>query len=362
MSLSNVLKVYREKYHLTQVQLAENLNVDERTLRRWENQETILKDIGELRRIASVLGVEPENLGVSEKLAGITDEQAEETLQHIWTLVVNGRAYEARAIAERLVHDLETRSVHPGSQGHLYKLTQAYHAEAYTRAMNTRNNEIRYPLASYGAMERNARLIENTTLLTVALTYEGDMHNRVGDVKKGIEYLETALQTAPREDIAARGNTIQLLARGYLKAGQVEMFERLMKEAEELGGRLTGSGVTKGQYGLKSVYEEYGKSYALMGKMQKALDYIQKARQVPPYDQHWEIVLKTTEVMALVRGGEIQKGIELAVECTELCRSFGTIRLLERIYGVQNYLQKLSRDINASTDILRDALNGPSEY
>jgi len=362
MPLSNVLKAYREKYNLTQVQLAEDLHVDERTLRRWENQETILKDIRELRRIASVLGVEPESLGVSEKSAGITDEQAEETLEQIWKLVVNGRAYEARTIAERLVFDLQTKPAHPGSQKHLYKLTQAYHAEAYTRAMNTRNNEIHYPLASYGAMEKNARLVGDLTLLTVALTYQGDMYNRVGNVKKGIEYLETALQTVSQDDVAARGNAVQLLARGYLKAGRVETFERLMKEAEELGAQLTGFGVTKGQYGLKSVYEEYGKSYALMGNMPKALDYIQKARQVPPYDQHWEIVLKTTEAMALVRGGEVQKGIELAIECTELCRRFGTLRLLERIYSVQSYLQKLSREINASTDILRDALDGSSEY
>ncbi|SRR5712692_276749 len=90
MMLPRVLKEYRERYGLTQVQLAENLSVDERTLRRWENQETILKDIGELRRIASVLGVEAERLGVLDKAIAVTGEQAEETLQHIWRLVTGG--------------------------------------------------------------------------------------------------------------------------------------------------------------------------------------------------------------------------------------------------------------------------------
>jgi len=64
---------------------------------------------------------------------------------------------------------------------------------------------------------------------------------------------------------AAKGNALQLLARAYLKAGDVAEFERIMKEAENLASLLTGKEVTRGQYGLISVYEEYGKSYALIG-------------------------------------------------------------------------------------------------
>ncbi|MBV9690490.1 MAG: hypothetical protein JO202_12375 [Ktedonobacteraceae bacterium] len=181
-------------------------------------------------------------------------------------------------------------------------------------------------------------------------------------MEKGLEYLHTAVITAPEQDIATRGNAVQLLARGYLKAGQLKQFERFMAQAEELAGQLMGEGIMQGQYGLKSVYEEYAKSYALRGDMQKALEYIWKAQRVPAYDKHWEIVLKTTTAMALVRGGEVHDGVDLAVECVELCRQFGTIRLLERIYSVQSHLERLRRNIGQSSGTLREALDGPSEY
>jgi transcriptional regulator with XRE-family HTH domain len=53
--LALLLKEYRQKYGITQEQLASDLTVDVRTLRRWENQETIIKDKEELRRLASKL-------------------------------------------------------------------------------------------------------------------------------------------------------------------------------------------------------------------------------------------------------------------------------------------------------------------
>src|SRR5207245_718887 len=105
MSLAPILKKYREKYGLTQLQLAETLHIDERTPRRWEHQETRLTDVRELRRLASALGVAAERLGVTDQAGGLTPDQADETLHHVWQLIVAARLFEARAVAERLVAD-----------------------------------------------------------------------------------------------------------------------------------------------------------------------------------------------------------------------------------------------------------------
>jgi len=110
------------------------------------------------------------------------------------------------------------------------------------------------------------------------------------------------------------------------------------------------------------VYEEYAKSYALLGQAQKALDYIDKAYALGVLDTHWEMVLKTTKVIALVRGGDIGAGTTLALDCIEECKRYGTIRLLERIYGVHMYLQQMKKQIGHSSDILEEALHGPVEF
>lgn len=358
--LSQILKEYREKYDITQEQLASDLNVDVRTIRRWQNQETNLQDKGELRRLASKLGVEAERVGVTSE--SLTDEQASETIEHIWTLVNNGRAWEARAIAERLVNDLLSKSQLTGKDEDIRRLAQARHAQAYTRAMNTRISEIRYPLASYHAMGETARLLGDSTLLSIALTYEGDMYSRVEKIDKALPLLQAALDTAPETDIAARGNALQLLGRAHFKGRDVKAFEQAMKESEELAYSLTGQEITRGQYGLISIYEEYAKCYAILGEMRRALDYIEKAYALGVPDTHWKMVLETTKVMALVRGGEIEIGTDLALECVDQCRKYGTVRLLERIYGVHKYLQRLRKQLGKYDDVLREALDGPTEY
>lgn len=63
--LSGALDAYQKKYNIKQQPLADYLNVDVRTLRRWISGETILTDIRELRGIARMLGIEPECLGVA---------------------------------------------------------------------------------------------------------------------------------------------------------------------------------------------------------------------------------------------------------------------------------------------------------
>ncbi|TME04898.1 MAG: helix-turn-helix transcriptional regulator [Chloroflexi bacterium] len=362
MSLALILKEHREKYGLTQLQLAETLHVDERTLRRWEHQETRLTDVRELRRLASVLGVAAERLGVTDQAGGISPEQADETLHHVWQLIAAARFFEARAVAERLVAELQTNAPCPGCQAHLYRLTQAHRVTAYVRSENTRTSEVRYPLASYRAMEQTARLLDDPPLLALALAFEGEMYTRVGEVNTGNEYLETALGIAPDEDSPAKGAVALLLAKGYFKAGQRGAYERWMAEAEARAEQVTGDSVIGEPFGLKAVYAEYGRSSALLGNLHQALEYIERAQHLPPFGTYWDLVLKTTTVMALIRGGEIQCGVALAVECIELCRKHGAFRLLERIYRMQQYLQCLTTSLEQSTALLREALDGPIEY
>ncbi len=358
--LALLLKEYRQKYGITQEQLASDLTVDVRTLRRWENQETIIKDKEELRRLASKLGIESERLGLIAE--SITDKQASETLEHIWSLVDDGRVWEARSIAERLVSDLQTKARQTGSAEDLHRLALAHHASAYTKAMNTRVSEIQFPLKSYQDMEEAARLAGDSLLTALALTYEGDMYNRTGDVEKGLPLLLAAVEAVPPDDIAAKGNALQLIGRAHFKAENRREFERAMKASEDLAGQLTEKEITRGQYGLISVYEEYAKSYGLAGQAQKASDYLEKAYALGVPDTHWEMVLKTTNVMILIRGGEIQAGTSLALACIEECRRFGTIRLLERMYSTHRYLQYMKNSVGKAADALSDALNGPVEF
>jgi hypothetical protein len=77
-----------------------------------------------------------------------------------------------------------------------------------------------------------------------------------------------------------------------------------------------------------------------------------------PPTMRWKILLITTRTVTLVRGGEFRAGGELAVESAQLCRAYGNIRCLERVIGVQKYLERLSREIGSIGADIREAIDG----
>ncbi len=358
--LSKVLTEYLEKHPMNQLDLAEYLNIGECTLRRWKNGEEVLTDAQELKRIAELLGVEPELLGVvSSVYLPLTVEQIDKALAHVWTLVAKARNYEARVAGEKLIKDLRAQ-ITKEDRELLFRLGRAHHVTGYVTSLNTHTNEVYKAIEHFEQMANIAHIIHDDTLLNLALTYHGDMLRREGDTDEAITYLEAARDTTPLADVAARGNGIQLLGRAYVQKRDVDGFERALAEAERLVGEIDPEqSSTNGLYCRGTVLEEYGRSYGTLGQMQKSLTYLDEAEKELPPTMRWKILLMTTRTVTLVRGGEYREGGELAIESAQLCRAYGNIRCLERIYGVQRYLERLSREAGRISGDIREALDGP---
>lgn len=365
--LSQVLTEYLETHPMSQLDFAEYLNIGERTLRRWKNGEDVLTDIRELKRIAELLGVEPERLGVAASLTlPLTPDEIDASLDHAWKLIKAERCYEANTLVDKLVSNI-TSLIHTEDVILLRKLAHAQHVAGFVKSHVTRAKEAAIPFSHYHEMERIARILGDQTLINVALTYEGDMLLRGGSVEESIQYLEAARDTTPLADTAARGNGIQLLGRAYFRAGRLGDFEQAIKESEALAHEpsvVDLSNSAMGQYNLGTVYEEYGRSLGLLGQTKDAVAYLNKAHEAfsQAANQNRDLLMKTAQAMVLVRGGELQQGTKIAVECVDLCRKHGDLRMLDRIYGVQQYLDRLSREIGHAGSLLREALAGPIEY
>jgi transcriptional regulator with XRE-family HTH domain len=353
------LKAYREKTHLTQEQLAEDLKVEPRTLRSWENGERQLNNINELYRISDLLGVEPEELGLAGSFfITRTPEQIEETIQHAWSLVEESRLQEARAIIERLAQNLRTQ-ITTENPTLLQSLAHTYHSAGYIVSEATKADASYEAMLYYQQMETVARLIKNDTLINIALTYQGDMYRRLGNLEKAGIYLEAARDTTPQADKAALGNGIQLLARVYLRKGELGNFDRAMKESEELSYSFDpAASSTRGHYSPGTVYEEYGRSYADLGQISQAMEYLDLAEQNLPQTKFWELLIKTSRAVALVKGNELQEGVELAISTTEEIKKVGVLRYLDRIQIINQHLQKLERQIGTIRKPLEEALYG----
>lgn len=357
--LGQMLKNYRRDHNLKQNELAQLLTIDVRTLRSYENGEHILDNMTELRRIALLLGFEPEQLGLTS--SAFTPRSAGEInaiIDHVWSLIAQAHNLEARATIEQLIHHLMT-SLSTEDRELLDCLARARYVAGYVISLNTHTSEVYRAMQHFQEMETVARLLDDESLLNVALTYQGDMLRREGNLDKAIVYLEAARDTTPRADTASQGNAIQLLARTYLQHGDLSDFERSMGKAEELTQAIGNSNITHGLYCLGTVYEEYGRGYGALGQLKKSMHYLDLAKQELLPSERWQTLLTTTRAVSLVRGGEFHAGVEMAIEAAHLCKKVGNLRCLERIYAIQQYLDRLSRYAGQESGILRDALYGP---
>ncbi len=356
--LGQALENYRTKNNIKQKDLAELLNVDERTLRRWEKGQ-IPQNVIELKRIADALGMDYESLGISPAVyIPRTLEQIDEDIKQAWNYIKQARYTEGRIFVDQLVRDV-TLQITKEDPLSLHRLALVRQVAGHMTSEASRTDSVFAAYQHYHEMEEIARILNDHTLLNIALTYEGDMLRRKGDIPQAVGYLEAARDITPQADAETRGNSYQLLARAYLAYGNMDGFERAMSEAERLSDVTLATGSINGYYSLGAVYEEYGKDYGWRGETEKGMKYIDLATKHLPSTPHWDIVLKTAQAMALVRGGYFSEGGQLAIEAAYLCHQTGNKRMLERVYSIQRYLQEVSYEVRQINDPLREALNGP---
>lgn len=353
------LKDYRERHKLTQEQLAYDLSMEPRTLRAYENGERQLNNIKELHRIADRLGIQPEQLGIAGSIyTPRTPEEIEEVIQHAWLLVEESRLREARIVIERLIQNVRSQ-ITTEDPALLQSLASAYHSAGYIISEATKAEGSIEAILHYQQMETIARLVKDDTLLNISLTYQGDMYRRLGNLEKASDYLEAAKDTTPRADKAARGNGIQLLARVYFRKGELGNFERAMGETEELSYTFDPAvSSTRGHYNPGTVYEEYGRCYADLGQIPKAIEYLDKAQKDLPQTKFWELLITTSKAVALVKGNDLENGVKLAIEATEEIKKVGVLRFLDRIQIINQHLEVLEKQIGNMRKPLQEAIYG----
>jgi transcriptional regulator with XRE-family HTH domain len=363
-----VLKEHRKLLGMTQEQAANHLGIEPRTLRMYENGERALENVRELRRISTVLGIEPQRFGLAAlTLETCTPEQIEEVVKNAWGFMAQARFTEAHTMIEGLLRDLH---YHVAQETHvnvrlLRALADAHHLAGHVASVLFRSNELGLAIHHFQEMEDIARHIQDDTLLSRALTYHGDMIRRQGNLTKATAYLEAARDVTPNADSFAHGDCAQLLGRTYLQTSNADGFERSLAHSAEVATSLKLIGTeTRGPYNLGTVYEEYARGYNVLGETNKSLYkksfyYLELARKNLPDTKRWDMVLRATEAEALVRSGETQEGIQRAISVAFYARAAAHSRLLERIYRLHRYLDRKMAEINQATMSLREALIGP---
>jgi tetratricopeptide (TPR) repeat protein len=96
-------------------------------------------------------------------------------------------------VIEKLVRDLRAQ-IKTEDHRMLASFARALHAAGYVASMKAKTSEVTLAINHYHELESVAGIINDSTLLNTALTYQGDMYRRLGDVQKAITYLEAAMK------------------------------------------------------------------------------------------------------------------------------------------------------------------------
>jgi transcriptional regulator with XRE-family HTH domain len=361
-ALSQVLIIYRDNHKITQEDLAALLYVEPRTLRRWENGETMLTDTHELKKIADRLGVAYETLGIASSLyIPLTLEEITTSITRIWDLIDEGKISAAHAIADNLARETY-RQLKTDDPLYLRSYAQMYFAIGHATSLSVQTEDTGQAIYYYQQMEYFARCINDPTLINVALTYQGDMYRRKNDMQNAILTLEQARDTTQGAETAAQGNLMQLLARSYIKAKRIPDFDTAIKTAEELAyASAEDNRSTKNQFHLAHVFEEYAKGYDILGKPEIALEYVNKAERAHTLTPSVKILLKLARAEVLIHGGDITAGEPLAIEAAIFTKEHGHKRRLERIYALKRYLNRQAFKFGKAEASLSEALEGTIE-
>jgi transcriptional regulator with XRE-family HTH domain len=361
-SVGYVIKKYRKARGITQKQLAYEIGVEARTLRMYENGERTLENITALQRIADLLTIDPVELGLApRKHISHTATSVYRVIEQVRSLLFQARFVEAHTTVETLLKNLKS-SAEDGESRSFGSLAYAHHIAAQVQAITRRTGEISYVTRHLQAMEHFARLLDDQTLLTIALAYQGDMARRRGDLAQCFVYLEQAREFVPQAHVLARGDHALLLGRAHLANNDSAEFEHAMAEAEMLARQVetvTDNDLTF--YCLGTVYEEYVRGYARLGKFEQSLRYLELAETYLPANKLFTLILKADHAEALIFHGDILNGMPMLLEVVHLAQTYGHQRLQERLYGIQSYLDDQAMMMQRAARALRDALHGPVE-
>lgn len=356
------LKAYRQAHGITQKQLAIELGVEARTLRMYENGERALENITDLQRIATLLAIDPEELGLaSKKQHHYAPEQIYEVVERVWSLIPQARLMEAQTTIETLLQNISSLHAYEDPQ-FLRACAYAHNVAGYVKSIVCRTTEAMRIIQPFQEMARLARVLDDQTLFSIALSHHGEVLRRQNKVQQSITYLENARTSAPRAHPLAQGNNARLLARVYLSNDDFSGFEQQMQRAEEFALKTTPlNGNTLTLFCLGMVYEEYARGYGRLGKLEKSLNYLDLAATHLPANNLWHMALKATHAEALLYGGEITEGMQLTVEVAHLAQMYGHQRLLERLYRLQCYLDDRALLMSRASRSLNDILHGQAE-
>ncbi len=234
--LGAILRFHRTVHGMNQTELGKQLGYDKTYISLLELGKRTLDDIGSRRHIAQALSLPPHVLGVTDPAD--TDHRAvvqfgESTVRLAGIARQSGHASEAVAELWPLVARLEARVEDGHTERDVLPLLARARVGLGVALGNVLPEERLSTAARWTAKSTDiARCFDDRAFASSVMRMHGNELRKAGLLGAAVNRLLRAVDLAP--DRAARAATLPLLARAAGSLRNQELFDRVMREADQL--------------------------------------------------------------------------------------------------------------------------------
>ncbi|MBV9688203.1 MAG: helix-turn-helix domain-containing protein [Ktedonobacteraceae bacterium] len=195
-------------------------------------------------------------------------------------------------------------------------------------------------------------------IMTLAMTYQGDILRKRGLYETAVRRLEAAKPSADQACLCVKGIRWVVLARGHAPYGQEERFKEAINNALELV-RETPEDLNAlcNQFNLVEVLQEQAQGYSMLWKPEKALEIYKQTDLMRPVRSLRDLgSYSIIKAQAHAYSGNIEDGVTLALRGLDLANQYHSKRHVSRVQIMYDRLNVTSMSTHPRLRDLKEAL------
>ena len=200
--------------------------------------------------------------------------------------------------------------------------------------------------------------LENPTIITLAQMQRSDLMRKRGRYETAVRMLTALSPTIEQTEDALRGPYYQILARAHAQHGYEKLFLEALDTAQEIARDIKESIDTHyTQFNLLEVLQERAWGLTMLGQAEKALSIYAQTDKMRPFRplraQGLYVILKA---QAYAYSGDMNTGIDLALQGIELARMYGSPRHISLTQEMYDQLSVTALGKHARMKELKEAV------
>lgn len=198
----------------------------------------------------------------------------------------------------------------------------------------------------------------DANIIALAQIHRADLLRKRGRYEVSIKLLNSLQPIVKRADAYVQGVRWQILARAQAAQGYTDLFLEAIDHAEDIATTLKETIDTQyNQFNLVEVLQEKGQGYTMLWQPEKALRIYLQTDKLKPFRPVREMGSYTIiKAQAHAYSGDIETGVNLALQGIELARGYRSERHMSRVQGMYDRLNVIPLGKHARMKDLREAL------